>query len=317
MITFAPSYYKKFKCISSRCKHNCCIGWEIDIDSDTFEKYQSTNGEFWERLRNGINISDEVPSFKLTEEKERCVFLREDNLCEIICNLGENSLCQICTDHPRFRSFYENITEIGLGLCCEEAARIILSEDEPFELYALSEDSDSTELTEEEEKFFFIRNRLFSVIERADIDPLNKAEQIVHFFGGDTSPFDFSSAADLLCSLEKFDKDADKEFCRLKAVQNVEKTPLYSFGKELSNLLCCFVYRHLPLVFEGFSYKQVAYFIRFCFQAIYGLCLAKQTESGNLLFDDITEIARMFSCEVEYSDVNIDIILDYCDTQSS
>ena len=31
-------YYEKFNCISSNCKHNCCIGWEIEIDNDTFEK---------------------------------------------------------------------------------------------------------------------------------------------------------------------------------------------------------------------------------------------------------------------------------------
>ena len=32
-----PNYYDKFKCIANRCKHSCCIGWEIDIDEDTME----------------------------------------------------------------------------------------------------------------------------------------------------------------------------------------------------------------------------------------------------------------------------------------
>ena len=34
MDIFAPSYYKKFKCIADKCHHNCCIGWEIDIDDE-------------------------------------------------------------------------------------------------------------------------------------------------------------------------------------------------------------------------------------------------------------------------------------------
>ena len=27
-----PDYYPEFRCSASACKHNCCIGWEIDID---------------------------------------------------------------------------------------------------------------------------------------------------------------------------------------------------------------------------------------------------------------------------------------------
>jgi lysine-N-methylase len=31
----APKYYLDFACIADRCKHSCCIGWEIDVDADT------------------------------------------------------------------------------------------------------------------------------------------------------------------------------------------------------------------------------------------------------------------------------------------
>ena len=41
MQLFAPTYYKKFKCIADRCQHNCCIGWEIDIDGETPERYKN------------------------------------------------------------------------------------------------------------------------------------------------------------------------------------------------------------------------------------------------------------------------------------
>jgi len=36
-----PNYYDKFTCIAGACKHNCCIGWEIDIDESTMELYES------------------------------------------------------------------------------------------------------------------------------------------------------------------------------------------------------------------------------------------------------------------------------------
>ncbi len=35
-------------------------------------------------------------------EDGRCAFLNENNLCDIYIQLGEEALCDICTEHPRF-----------------------------------------------------------------------------------------------------------------------------------------------------------------------------------------------------------------------
>lgn len=32
-----PSYIEKFQCIGGKCEDNCCIGWDIDIDKETFK----------------------------------------------------------------------------------------------------------------------------------------------------------------------------------------------------------------------------------------------------------------------------------------
>lgn len=130
MNCFEPVYYSTFKCIANKCKDNCCIGWEIDIDDNTFKNYKNIKGKFGKRLKNGITECDNTHCFKL-DEKERCVFLNENNLCDIIINLGEESLCQICTAHPRYINEYLHITEYGIGTACEEVCRIILSQQEP------------------------------------------------------------------------------------------------------------------------------------------------------------------------------------------
>ena len=39
MILRVPSYYKTFQCIADKCEHSCCIGWEIDIDEDSYDYY--------------------------------------------------------------------------------------------------------------------------------------------------------------------------------------------------------------------------------------------------------------------------------------
>ena len=123
-----PNYYKKFKCIADRCKHSCCIGWEIDIDDDTKEYYESLEGDFAEKLRE--RIKGEPAHFTLCADG-RCPFLNKEGLCDIIIELGEDSLCDICFLHPRFSNVYEDFIETGLGLCCEEAARLILGKKEP------------------------------------------------------------------------------------------------------------------------------------------------------------------------------------------
>ena len=52
-------------------------------------------------------------------------FLNQKNLCDIYIELGEDALCEICTQHPRFHNEYGNIRQTGLGMACEEATRLM------------------------------------------------------------------------------------------------------------------------------------------------------------------------------------------------
>ncbi len=127
-MTVYPDYYKDFQCIGGACKHNCCIGWEIDVDQEKLSYYQKTAGQLGKRLQEHISL-EPTPHFVLTPE-ERCPFLNEHNLCDLIIALGEEALCDICREHPRFYNQLSCHTECGLGLCCEQAGRLILSKKE-------------------------------------------------------------------------------------------------------------------------------------------------------------------------------------------
>ena len=119
-----PSFYPFFACTASACTDNCCIGWEIGIDPAALADYQSQPGAFGDRLRAAIQPGD-PPFFALTKIG-RCPFLNEENLCDIYRQLGESHLCAICDQHPRFHNWFGAEKESGLGLSCEEAARLIL-----------------------------------------------------------------------------------------------------------------------------------------------------------------------------------------------
>lgn len=125
-----PSFCEQFACKASDCSDNCCIGWEIDIDADSLAYYNSVSGPLGEKLRREIDCTD-TPHFRL-DEKERCPFLQADNLCEIICSLGKEHLCNICRDHPRYYAWFGTRKEGGIGLCCEAAAELILTQPLPM-----------------------------------------------------------------------------------------------------------------------------------------------------------------------------------------
>lgn len=125
MLLRVPDYYNKFHCIAGACKHNCCIGWEIDIDEDSYDYYQSIEGPFGNRLRQNM-ITQEEGENSFVLKHERCSMLNDKNLCDICMELGEESLCDICTEYPRFTTEYEDVTEKCLGLSCEEVCKIVL-----------------------------------------------------------------------------------------------------------------------------------------------------------------------------------------------
>ena len=176
-----PAYYKDFKCISSACTDSCCTDWEIDVDQDTLDYYMHVEGEFGEELKKKIYIpgedEDALPHFIQTKN-ERCPFLNDCNLCEVFIHLGEEHLSQICTHHPRFYDWFLEGEEAGLGLCCEEAARLVLTSGGKADFNLLFTDDEEVEEDMEDAKFellventlFKMRDELFELIGKPDQD---------------------------------------------------------------------------------------------------------------------------------------------------
>ena len=84
MKLLAPEYYKDFKCIADRCLHSCCVGWEIDVDDGTMEKYESLSEGYGAEILKSID-KEETPHFRLSEN-DRCPHLDGRGLCRIIAD---------------------------------------------------------------------------------------------------------------------------------------------------------------------------------------------------------------------------------------
>lgn len=168
-----PDYYDRFRCIAGACSDSCCIGWEIDIDEKKKEEYRETAGALGERLKQ--NIDWQEGHFILQGKEEKCPFLNEEHLCDLILTLGEDALCDICREHPRFYDWYEDYTEVGVGLCCEAAAGLILEREEPVQFFLgdgpKEEDGGWTQalFAARNTAFFILQNRTFSIWERLSL----------------------------------------------------------------------------------------------------------------------------------------------------
>ena len=143
MKIFAPEYYKDFKCIADRCRYSCCVGWEIDVDREALSRFESL-GDAGKEIIDSVDFSLDTPHFRL-DANERCPHLDGSGLCRIISRHGEDYLCDICREHPRFYNFPGGRAEVGLGAACEEAARLILECDTYFRITEVGQ-----ELSEEE-----------------------------------------------------------------------------------------------------------------------------------------------------------------------
>ena len=176
MNVYVPEYYSRFRCIASKCRNTCCAGWEIDIDPESLSRYQRMMGEFGSRVKRSISL-DGTPHFILSDH-ERCPLLNQNDLCDLILNEGEDALCQICRDHPRFRNYFSSRVEMGLGLVCGEAARLILSWPTPLRLIRLEGD-DVEEPTDDERCLFDLRNEWLSSLPE-DGPPTRLMETLIY-----------------------------------------------------------------------------------------------------------------------------------------
>ena len=135
MIYEYPDTDLQFSCIAGKCQDTCCAGWEVDLDHETEEYYRYVEGPFGKRLRRSMKIEmesgadgEEVRTcyFPLTEQN-RCPFLDEGNLCEIIRHLGPEAISVVCDEYPRYFELIGNYQQMDMSLSCMEFGRIFFS----------------------------------------------------------------------------------------------------------------------------------------------------------------------------------------------
>lgn len=287
----APDFYPAFRCIAAACRHSCCCGWEIDIDDDSLHRYERVPGELGELLKKSI-AHEPTPHFVL-DVHERCPLLREDGLCRVILGLGEDALCDICTEHPRFYNDYPGRFEMGLGLCCEEAVRLFLAVDAPLSLIEDEDnDGDDAPLT----PLLALRGQVFACL-RADVPLRERFANALALLGAPPVKFTAQQLSAMLLPLERMDEAWTDMLMRLAHAPGCPTGALDTLRYERIGEYM--VYRHFANAVDP---ADAAARVRFAQLAAETVCALEQMGFGD-------EALRLFSAEVEYSDDNMAALL--------
>lgn len=116
--------YNDFKCIADKCKFTCCSGWDINIDSNTYEKWNKENSKCKDML-NKLKFVDDDYIIVNKKTRDTCPFLDNKGLCNIVKSNGDEYLSLTCQRFPRIENTFEGIKELTLSCSCPEVVDII------------------------------------------------------------------------------------------------------------------------------------------------------------------------------------------------
>lgn len=287
MEIFYPLYYKDFSCIADKCRHSCCVGWEIILDRETEELYDRLGRE--DILRHVDN-----GEIALLPDR-RCPFLDEGGLCRIICELGEDLTSRICREHPRFYHRVGERIEGGIGLCCEEACRIALSSDAYAEFIVrdrqveIAEETDFDSLT--------VRGDIYGILSDGGCTYAEKLDRIASRYGVDKISLNSLDFSEEISSLEYLYEEHRELFLSGKG----RKVGLNS--KYFERFFAYLIFRHLSV---ASCREEVASRVGFCLLL---LSLLENLCKEDSSFEQICDIARIISEELEYSEENTSMLM--------
>lgn len=188
-----PQYMQQFSCIGSSCEDSCCVGWRVNIDEETYKKYNRVREQELAPLlekkvtRNRSNASSQNYAKIKMNQNGSCTFLNEESLCQIQLKLGEDYLSNTCAIYPRVTNEVNGITERSATVSCPEIARLALLNPNGIEFDEVGEpintrmqlvkrlDVTDKKLANQPQKYFWelriftiqvLQNRTYSLSER-------------------------------------------------------------------------------------------------------------------------------------------------------
>ena len=155
--------YDSFKCIADKCKFTCCSGWDINIDSNTYEKWNKEKNKCKDIL-NKLKFIDNDYIIINKKTNDTCPFLDNRRLCNIVKSNGDEYLSLTCQRFPRIENTFEGIKELTLSCSCPEVVDIIGKIEE--EIILVNCNNDDTDIPIE----IKIRDTIIKIIKEKNLN---------------------------------------------------------------------------------------------------------------------------------------------------
>lgn len=131
-----PDFYKDFQCKCGACRRCCCEGWKVTV-SET-EYFRLLGEECSAQLRRRLDGAFFVPRDASPGEyavlnhdyRGRCRLRREDGLCALQAELGEDALPAVCRLYPR--GIRGEIGEATVANSCERVVEMLAQRTAPI-----------------------------------------------------------------------------------------------------------------------------------------------------------------------------------------
>ena len=138
-------YMEKFSCIGPKCEDDCCHGWTVFIDKETYEKYLKIKDEdMLEKLEGNLKKNDNYNcefNYGIMNMKEngKCPMQEESKLCEIHKKKGADYLSSTCYVYPKILNCLGKTRELSGTISCPEIARKVLLNKEKMKFNFIDE----------------------------------------------------------------------------------------------------------------------------------------------------------------------------------
>lgn len=316
--TFVPTYFDKFRCIADKCPDTCCAGWEADLDGEIIEKYKTIDGELGERIKTSLAKDETDCNIFALCENGRCPFLNSCNLCDIQAALGEDFLSKTCSLFPRFFEDFGDMREMGLGFGCPEAARIMLDDSEPFSLCLYEERSDKSGDIDEDflSELIELREEIFKVLEDNKLSFREKAENTVDLVSAFQNELDDGCFRDGATTIQSFDecisilekmeyiRPERRDFVSSLKGKKLSNNSLELYHSDFEKLMKYYIFRYF--LAYGYDYDVITPIKLGIFACIVISRIYSYLENPD--FETRVRVIYSYSKEVEYSDVNMDLL---------
>ena len=167
-----------------------------------------------------------------------------------------------------------------MGLCCEEAVRIILTENERFFIDVPN--------SAKNQEFFKERKEVFDILQNRNVTMYERLNSVCQKYGFEFK-FNNEELYDFYMSLERLDESWETELKKLKSANGVEIFKREDLQIFFEQLACYFTFRHFQ--------SGVGFAILSCW--VIGAIISSCDNFVKML-----DVVRMYSSEIEYCEEN-------------